>query len=122
MSYLEQQGFSTELNFTWEPVSVRINRDYLSRIFDNLTSNLVKYAAQNEPVMFRSSYSPHTVKIEVGNRKKELDEKVESNKIGLQNIQKMMEKMGGGALVHQDETVFMVSLVFPAVPGKEGAI
>lgn len=115
VSYLEQQGFHVTLDFIWRQYYTRINSDYIARIFDNLTSNIVKYAEQSEPVSIRDVYLDHSVGIRVGNRKKVLNEKIESNRIGLQNIQKMMEKMGGRAVVEQASQDFAVTLLFPIV-------
>lgn len=113
VSYLEQQGFHVALNFTWEQCYIRTNPNYIVRIFDNLTSNIVKYAELSEPVRIRDAHSGHSVGIMVGNRKKVLNRKIESNRIGLQNIQKMMEKMGGRAVVEQNVQDFEVTLLFP---------
>lgn len=115
VSYLEQQRFHVTWTFTWERYYIRKNQDYIVRIFDNLTSNIVKYADQSEPIWIQSLYSRHSIGIIVKNKKKVLSEKVKSNKIGLQNIQKMMEKMGGQAVVEQNEQNFMVTLLFPMV-------
>lgn len=115
VSYLEQQGFYVTLDFTWRQYYIRTNPDYIARIFDNLTSNIVKYAEQSEQVLIRDVYLDHSVGIRVGNRKKVLSGKIESNRIGLQNIQKMMEKMGGRAVVEQNDQDFAVTLLFPIV-------
>lgn len=115
VSYLEQQGFHVSLDFTWQQYYIRTNPDYIVRIFDNLTSNIVKYAELSEPVLIRDAHLDHSVGITVGNRKKVLNGKIESNRIGLQNIRKMMEKMGGRAVVEQNGQDFAVTLLFPKV-------
>ncbi len=112
VSYLEQQGFDVTLDLSWEQYCIQTNSDYIARIFDNLTSNIVKYAEPSEPVRIRETHSGHSVEIMMGNKKKELDEKIESSRIGLQNIQKMMEKMGGRAVVEQNGPNFAVMLLF----------
>lgn len=118
VSYLEQQGFHVTLAFKWETCYIRINQNYIDRIFDNLTSNIVKYADQSEPILIQSICFEHSVGIAVKNKKKAPDGKTESNKIGLQNIQKMMDKMGGRAAWEQDEQDFAVTILFPTVLTK----
>lgn len=113
VSYLQQQGFQVTLTFTWEPCYIRLNQNYIARIFDNLTSNILKYAAREEPILIQSVYWEHSVGIKIKNKKKAPDGKIESNKIGLQNVQKMMEKMGGRATLEQSELDFAVTLLFP---------
>lgn len=115
VSYLEQQGFHVSLDFTWQQYYIRTNSDYIVRIFDNLTSNIIKYAEPSEPILIRDAHLDHSVGITVGNRKKVLNGKIESNRIGLQNIRKMMEKMGGRAVVEQNGQDFVVTLLFPKV-------
>lgn len=115
VSYLQQQGFLVALTFTWKPCYIRINQNYIARIFDNLISNILKYAAQEEPILIQSVYSEHSVGIKIKNKKKAPDRKTESNKIGLPNVQKMMEKMGGRTILEESELDFAVTLLFPTV-------
>lgn len=118
VSYLEQQGFHVTLAFKWETCDIRINQNYIARIFDNLTSNVVKYADPSEQIMIQSICSGHSVGIAVKNKKKAPDGKTESNKIGLRNVQKMMEKMGGRAVLEQNDKDFAVTILFPTVLAK----
>lgn len=115
VSYLEEQGFCAALDFVWKECCIQINRDYIIRIFDNLTSNIVKYADCGSPVRIQSMYFDSSVGIVVKNKKKTADAKTESSKIGLQNIQKMMEKMGGRADVEDNDEIFILTLIFPVV-------
>lgn len=118
VSYLEQEKFHVTLLFTWEPYFIWINQSYITRIFDNLTSNILKYADREAPVSIQSISSKYSVGIVVKNRKKIPDGKSESNKIGLQNVQKMMEKMGGRFVLEKNEQDFVVTLLFPIVVSK----
>ncbi|EET60810.1 histidine kinase A domain protein [Marvinbryantia formatexigens DSM 14469] len=118
VSYLEQEQFHVALTFTWESYFIRINQGYVARIFDNLTSNIVKYADREAPVLIQSVSSQYSVGIAMKNRKKIPDGKNESNKIGLQNVQKMMEKMGGRFVLENDEKDFAVTLLFPIAASK----
>lgn len=52
-SYLEQKGFSVQLELDWQPRYVSVNQDYISRIFDNLTSNLLKYADAGQTIQVK---------------------------------------------------------------------
>ena len=55
-SYLQQKGFRIVFQVEWEEHRLRIRTDYLTRIMDNITSNIIKYADSDEPVMIRSVY------------------------------------------------------------------
>lgn len=111
-AYLEQQGFLVELDFAWDERIVRVNHDYITRIFDNLTSNIVKYADPVAPIQIRSLCSDQALGFAFKNRKAELTHPPESTKIGLHNIKSMMEKMDSKCLIEQDEKSFEISLLF----------
>lgn len=112
-TYLEHQGFRVDIEFTWEERYIRVNSDYISRIFDNLASNIVKYADPNLPVRIGSVYSGLDVGVSVRNKKAASEERTESTRIGLKNIQSMMEKMNGKASIEQTEEDFTIILRFP---------
>lgn len=57
------------MDFTWEEGSIRFNRDYIARIFDNLASNIVKYASRTAPIQVVSMNSPGMIGFSVGNQK-----------------------------------------------------
>lgn len=42
--YLEHNGFTAELRLDWPERNISINTEYMMRIFDNISSNLMKYA------------------------------------------------------------------------------
>lgn len=115
-AYLEQQGFSVELDFAWEERSICFNRDYIVRVFDNLTSNIVKYADRSRPVQICSIYSQNQAGIKIENRKALLEKPPESTKIGLHNIRGMMEKMNGQCQVERSEDDFRLTLLYAQAP------
>ena len=104
VSYLEQQGFTVQSDFQGEACYVRIFPDYIARIFDNLTSNVVKYADRTNPVQIQLVHTERSVGIHMKNKKGSVDERTE-----------MMEKMGGRAETQQDAQNFAVVLWFPKV-------
>lgn len=68
--------------------------DYVSRIFDNLLSNIVKYGDAGAPVIVRLDDTDDAVAVSFENRKRVPEEGTESNRIGLQNMRNMMRRMG----------------------------
>lgn len=116
---LGQQGFCLEPDFLWKDCFVRVNADYVVRIFDNLTSNIVKYGDREVPVKLKTIYSGQSAGVAVRNGKSIQKEKTESTRIGLRNIEKMMEKQGGRSIVEQTETEFEIYLQFPCTVADE---
>lgn len=113
-SYLEEKGFRVEFKVEWSRNKVRISSDYIIRIMDNITSNIVKYADASFPVCITSISDSAMDGFVIENKIKENDEKIESTGIGIQSIKNMMMKMGGKCLTEEDKDIFRVILLFPS--------
>ena len=113
-SYLEEKGFRVEFKVEWSQNKVRISSDYIIRIMDNITSNIVKYADASFPVCITSISDNAMDGFVIENKIKENDEKIESTGIGIQSIKNMMMKMGGKCLTEEDKDIFRVILLFPS--------
>lgn len=112
-SYLEQKGFHTEPDMKWEPKKIQVDEMYLSRIMDNITSNILKYARKDRPVQILCSCGEEEMCLFFENTVKGAGENTESTKVGLQNVRKMMERMGGSCQYGQKGEQFYVALFFP---------
>lgn len=112
--YLEEKGLSVEFKVEWSGNKVRISSDYIIRIMDNITSNIVKYADASFPVCITSISDNAMDGFVIENKIKENDEKIESTGIGIQSIKNMMMKMGGKCLTEEDKDIFRVILLFPS--------
>lgn len=110
--YLEQNGFQVSLSSRWGRDKVRIHPEYISRILDNLMSNITKYADPHTPVQISVSQNENYGCISFENRKKICEEKEETTKIGLNNIKNMMSRMGGRCEITEDEQFFKIQLFF----------
>lgn len=118
-AYLEQQGFAVRLDLDWRPCRIRLRSDYLGRIFDNLASNIVKYADPAAPVVLRSLYTDGCAGIALENRCAARPAAAESSGIGLRNVDGMMRKMGGSCVVEQSGGRFCAALYFACADAPE---
>lgn len=114
-SYLEQKGFQISFRVEWGDSLHRISMNYVIRILDNVTSNIVKYADLSEPVEIVSVEEGEMAGFLFENRIKKIEEKEESTGIGIQNIKNMMQKMGGKCVVKEIGERFQLFLLFPKV-------
>ena len=112
-AYLEQRGYRTEIDCKWEKRIVRINPDYLIRIFDNITSNIVKYADVSDPVKVCSVYTEKEVGFSFENVCRVMEKKEDSTRIGLRNIKNMMDIMNGKCEIEDNGCLFKITLRFP---------
>ena len=84
----------------------------LKRIFNNLFSNILKYANKKETVLITVSVS-QTLFISLKNKLKTEQDEIESTKIGLKSVRKMMERMDGTLSVTIEGDFFEAGLHFP---------
>lgn len=111
-SYLEQRGFRVEARLDWPRCRTRVCTDYLTRIMDNVASNIVKYADDGEPVEVRAFQDRKLAGFSFENAVRQGGEQAESTCIGIQSVGSMMEKMGGSCRVRQEDGRFRIELLF----------
>lgn len=117
-SYLEQYGFQVKFQVVWIARNIRVNTGYIARIMDNLTSNIVKYASDREPVVIGSLEGREMAGFFIENTVRDMEEKPESTGIGIQSIRNMMKKMGGKCGVSCTENRFRIEVEFPCAGEK----
>ena len=89
----------------------------LRRIFDNLISNVQKYAAADEPVVLSVSAENGQVMIRQENAVRKLDVSAEGYQIGLKSIRRIAQSYGGRVEVQHGYAAFFSSvLLHDAVP------
>ncbi|MEG0736602.1 MAG: HAMP domain-containing sensor histidine kinase [Longicatena sp.] len=98
--------------FDKQPFQIRADHKLMNRIYDNLLSNICKYA-EKDMVVVSLSVHQGLVTIKVKNKKKKDATKEESTHIGLKSITKMMKEMGGNVSIDQDMDCFSIELIFP---------
>ena len=118
-AFLQQQGFSVSLDLDWKTRTVQVSDGYIARIFDNLVSNLLKYAAPAFPISARTQYGRAWAGFVLENWTRDPGDQVESTRIGLYNISAMMQNMGGRCDVEQEGDRFRIALRFPCLPSYD---
>lgn len=115
-SYLEQRGFLIQSKVEWRECRCQISMDYVTRVMDNITSNIIKYADPQESIVIQSIYQQHMAGFSFKNAASGANNKVESTGVGIQSIKSMMKKMGGTCRVWQtweSEGQFKIEVLFP---------
>lgn len=109
---LQQRGFACALELGEEDVLLSVNGQYVRRILDNITSNLLKYADPQSVVTVRFAQEDGTAGLCFENRVLPIPPAAESTKVGLTSIGTMMEKMHGVCRIEQPEGLFRMTLLF----------
>lgn len=120
-AFLQQQGFSVSLDLDWKNRTVQVSDGYIARIFDNLVSNLLKYADPAFPIFARTQYGRAWAGFVLENRARAVEGPVESTRIGLHNVSAMMQNMGGRCEVEAEGEQFRIALRFPCRPPEDAA-
>jgi signal transduction histidine kinase len=117
---LNSLGFEVQTEFMNEPCSIVIDIQYLKRLFDNLFSNVRKYAGHDTPVVVKGSRDGDNLIISITNEIRTDLVFQESTNIGLKTCRKITEQMDGSFEIISAGTLFTACATFPIKPaGKE---
>ncbi|HIV13774.1 MAG TPA: HAMP domain-containing histidine kinase [Candidatus Pullilachnospira stercoravium] len=112
-SYLEQRGFQVEFHVKWLEKKIQISTEYMLRIMDNITSNVLKYADPAYPIVISSAQEEHMAGFSFENHIRKTEETVESTGIGIKSIRNMTLKMKAKCQVEQEGDQFRLTILFP---------
>lgn len=111
---LAGQGFAVELALPEDlQGDLQVDLGHLRRVFDNLFSNLRKYADPAVPVSIRVEAEEQTLRISMVNAIAVGSNRVESNKIGLKTCEKLLTAMGGSFCQTRNANTFTAEVILP---------
>lgn len=107
-----EDAFDCHVNLEQCPAfSRQLDVEELRRIFDNLASNIEKYADREAVVKLEIFRDMNRLAIRQSNRKTAADRNVESRKIGLQSISNIAKHHGGSVHVTENGECFTVQII-----------
>lgn len=92
---LLERNYQVQTESLTESRLIQVDVQHLRRIFDNLFSNVLKYAEPDRPVTISSSWVGNELHVCISNYVRATAGRVESTKIGLQTCEKLLTSMGG---------------------------
>ena len=110
---LTQRGFQVETSADPVVGKLRVDLSHFRRIFDNLFSNVRKYADPEHPVTITQRVDRDELIITISNHITRTQGRVESNRIGLQTCHKLVHAMGGEFNQSRTKETFMVEVLLP---------
>ena len=84
----------------------------LRRVFDNLSSNIQKYADPTEPVCLKMSFANNSLEIHQSNAILTRKPESESYRIGINSIRRIAQLYGGSALTEEKDGRFTITITF----------
>lgn len=91
--YLGENGFTIDADIDMQDVFIRVNMDYMYRIFDNLVSNIQKYADPEQYLTVKLYCEYGKVVLHLRNSINYLADYSASTGFGVKNIKKMTSNM-----------------------------
>ena len=110
---LSDRGFTVNTIPLTRPGNIRVDVQHLRRVFDNLFSNVVKYADPAKPVTVTMAWVAEELRVSISNHILAQGGRPESTKIGLQTCQKLLTSMGGSFVGSQTQRVYTAQITLP---------
>ena len=115
---LRENGYSVSVDIDSAQIGekqVRIDAQSMIRMFDNIFSNIYKYADKENDISVRLTLVEQSVLVAITNKIRVDGERVESNGIGLKTCAKLAEHMNSEFTYSSDGKLFTASLKMPCV-------
>ncbi len=110
---LQERGFACALELGEEDDTLTVKEQYVRRILDNITSNLLKYADPAQDISVRFVKENGKAGLAFENAVLPGQHRTDSTKVGLTSIETMMEKMHAVCRIKQSGERFCITLLFP---------
>lgn len=115
---LENVDVQVQADPNHEKFLLEINLVAIRRVFDNIFSNIRKYADPTHPVRIQISLKQQWVELGVENKILREAEKEDSNKIGLVSCQKIIQQHNGTLAVSVRKDTFSLQITLPVILNK----
>lgn len=115
---LSNMDFKFEIDTKPEEGWLEVNLVSIRRVFDNIFSNIQKYANPSQPIKISYYMEQSMFHLLVQNAVKQVDKKNDSNEIGLVSCQKMIQQLNGTLSVVNNEELFTLHITLPIMMKK----
>lgn len=116
---LREQGYTVEFDIVVADAEIVTDPSQVMRIFENLISNILKYADKAHPVSIIATPCGDSFKLSFVNRVKENKDGAESNGIGLKTCHKLADMLGIGFAANESDNIFRVEISFEMLAPEE---
>ena len=110
---LQEQGWMLHSEADGVEGMIEVDPVHMKRLFDNVFSNIEKYADQEQPVEIRLWREADTLRVTIQNGIRQEPNLVESTNMGLKTCERIAELMKGSFRCEKSEESFAVILSLP---------
>ena len=115
---LQERSFACALDLGEEDDTLTVKEQYVHRILDNITSNLLKYADPAQDISVRFVKENGKAGLAFENAVLPGQHRTDSTKVGLTSIETMMEKMHAVCRIEQSGERFCITLLVSHSPSS----
>jgi len=112
---LTNMDFQFEMDTKPEEGWLEVNLVSIRRVFDNIFSNIQKYADPTQPIKISYYMEQSMFHLLVQNTVKKVYKKNDSNEIGLVSCQKLIQQLNGMLSVVDNEELFTLHITLPII-------
>lgn len=112
---MEQSGFTVKSSINLPAVRLKIDRGMIQRVFDNLFSNICRYADPGCPIQLNIVTEPQKLTLMIRNHVLNSPEIMQSTGLGLKVCEKIMLLHSGNFIHKQQGDTYTVQLHFPLI-------
>lgn len=109
--YFISLGFEVECDLEWGAAQVEVIDLNVRRVFDNIVSNIEKYADRAAPVLISSVQKDEYAGFVIRNKKKDANT-LEGHHVGLSALQSSLNQMGGTCETINADGFFSLKILF----------
>ena len=118
-SDLEDAGFSISLPNLNGFYVLNICISDFQRICDNLSSNILKYASIDHPIVIEAADDPNVICLSISNHKTAARKSTPRHEIGLVSVRELVKKLEGSIDIVDKKETFSVCISIPKVNRPE---
>lgn len=109
---LRREGFEVQLPVLERSFPLYLRTEDAVRVFDNLFSNLKKYADPASPIRIQAKDGPDAMTLRLENRAKAAPDRSDSRGVGVPTMKELMARSGGTLEASLSEGVYVSVLTF----------
>lgn len=115
LTELKSEGYNTSLTVLINDITVSVDVLVLKRVFDNVFSNIKKYADSEKPVLATVTKNGSMLNVKLINYIRNIDNPVESSKIGLRTCERLCKSLDIEFSYSEKKDKFTAELFIPIV-------